>query len=629
MISAHQGRIRVLHVAADADRRDATAAGLERADERLEVVTAAETATALKVLDEESIDCVLADDDLQGRSATAFLEAVREENDDLPFVLRSVAGTVTAEAAIAAGASDYTRHSPGGDQYPALTNRIGALVDHRWMARELSSRKQELAERTQTLRAVYTASPLPIVVVACDGTVEFWNAAAERVFGWSESEVIGRPLPIVPDEKEDEFRRIRSRVLSGESITGIKIERETKSGERLELNLSTAPIYDSDGEVSNIMAVLSEVSDREHTLEQLHEATRSLLRAETRQEVAELTVEAISQTLGYENNCVRLLNDDGELRVAAYSSKVFGASSRVYEPGEGTVGRAFATGETLLYDDVSELDDGFDRGELRSGMYVPIGDHGTISISNTTAGVFDESDVHLAEIFAANAETAMDLVEQTYRLERQNERLETFASIVSHDLRNPLNVVAGSLQLAEETGEPEHFERATDALDRMEELIDDLLSLARTHENVSECEPVRLENVVTRSWHHVDTSDATLKSSTDRAVTADESRLQQLLENLFRNALEHGSTDSGPVTVTVGDLDDGFYVEDDGPGIPPDERECVFESGFSTAESGTGLGLAIVERIVDGHGWTISVTDGDDGGARFEIRTGEGESGPR
>ena len=74
------------------------------------------------------------------------------------------------------------------------------------------------------------------------------------------------------------------------------------------------------------------------------------------------------------------------------------------------------------------------------------------------------------------------------------------------------------------------------------------------------------------------------------------------------------------MTVTVGDLEDGFYVEDDGTGIPADEREKVFEDGYSTSQHGTGFGLTIIGRIAEGHGWDVSVTDGTDGGARFEVR---------
>jgi signal transduction histidine kinase len=103
---------------------------------------------------------------------------------------------------------------------------------------------------------------------------------------------------------------------------------------------------------------------------------------------------------------------------------------------------------------------------------------------------------------------------------------------------------------------------------------------------------------------------------TESSIRADVSRLKQVFENLIRNATEHGGPD---VTVTVGELDDGFYLEDDGPGIPDEERSRILETGYSTAEAGTGFGLSIVDQIVDAHGWQLRITESEAGGARFEI----------
>ncbi|MXR51357.1 hypothetical protein GRX03_07025 [Halovenus sp. WSH3] len=204
----------------------------------------------------------------------------------------------------------------------------------------------------------------------------------------------------------------------------------------------------------------------------------------------------------------------------------------------------------------------------------------------------------------------------TSDLERQNERLEEFASIVSHDLRNPLNVAEGRLELAREECDSEHLDAVGRAHERMNTLIDDLLTLAREGDQVGDLEPVNLGFLTKNCWQNVATDHATLMIETDRRIQADQSRLGQLLENLMRNAVEHGGKD---VTVTVGELDNGFYVEDDGPGIPEDERDDVFEAGYSTSEDGTGFGLSIVKQVAQAHGWDVRVTDGSEGGARFEI----------
>ena len=204
-------------------------------------------------------------------------------------------------------------------------------------------------------------------------------------------------------------------------------------------------------------------------------------------------------------------------------------------------------------------------------------------------------------------------------LERQNERLEQFASVVSHDLRNPLSVASGRVQILREDGEDdEHLVAVDDALARMEGLIDDLLSLARQGQHVDDPSPVAIEAVATRAWQMVQSEGTTLVVESDRDFLADPDRLQQLYENLFRNAIEHGAS----ATIRVGGLDDsaGFFVADDGNGIPEADREGIFEFGYTTDDDGTGFGLAIVAEIVDAHDWEITVTDSEDGGARFEIR---------
>jgi signal transduction histidine kinase len=212
-----------------------------------------------------------------------------------------------------------------------------------------------------------------------------------------------------------------------------------------------------------------------------------------------------------------------------------------------------------------------------------------------------------------------DITERTaneQKLRRQNERLKEFASVVAHDLRNPLNVAQARIELAAEDCESAHLDTAAKNIERSFDLIDDMLTLAREGEQVAEMEPLDLASFVESCWDNVETATATVVAETDGSIHADPSRLRQLLENLMGNAVEHGSDD---VTVRVGALPDGFYVADDGPGIPEGDRETVFEPGYSTTDDGTGFGLAIVRRIAHAHDWSIAVTEGPDGGARFEF----------
>lgn len=203
-------------------------------------------------------------------------------------------------------------------------------------------------------------------------------------------------------------------------------------------------------------------------------------------------------------------------------------------------------------------------------------------------------------------------------LEDQNERLEQFTSVISHDLQNPLSVVNGYLELAMDTGDTEHLEPAVEAAERMETMLNELLTLAREGRAVGDTEPTSIGQVVSEAWSAVDTPEATLQTEgleqIDK-VSADPTRLQEAFENLFRNALDHVGEE---VSITVSATENGVAVADDGPGIPEDEQDQIFEHGY-TGGDGTGLGLAIVETIIEGHGWTIDVGNGDAGGAEFVI----------
>ena len=227
----------------------------------------------------------------------------------------------------------------------------------------------------------------------------------------------------------------------------------------------------------------------------------------------------------------------------------------------------------------------------------------------------DRHDRLAGKVFVARDVTAQKRRQR--ELERQNEQLDRFASVVSHDLRNPLSVASGRARLAAETGDASHAEAATDALNRMEDIIEDILTLAREGQTIDQTERVSLASVAEDAWNHVDTADATLTVTTDRTIDADPARLQRLFENLFRNCIEHGDA---AVAVTVGDTEKGgLYVADDGPGIPPEERDTVLDHGYTTSSDGTGLCLAIVASIAQAHGWEVEVTESERGGARFEM----------
>jgi len=224
---------------------------------------------------------------------------------------------------------------------------------------------------------------------------------------------------------------------------------------------------------------------------------------------------------------------------------------------------------------------------------------------------FTEDEQRFVELLTQWISNEIERERHYQALDAQNERLNEFAAVLAHDLRNPLTSARGYTELAAETAtdpEAEYLEIVDDSLDRMETLISDTLSLAREGADVGERELVQLSAIARAAWDIVEPETATLEIVDDRPIRADSSRLQQLFENLFRNVEEHCGTD---VTVTVEGTDDGFAVEDTGPGLPSNIAASVFGGAYGDGRH--GLGLLIIERVVSGHGWSGSVHSTDDG----------------
>nr|WP_248897169.1 ATP-binding protein [Haloplanus sp. XH21] len=513
-----------------------------------------------------------------------------------------VAGSIEGVVGVVRDISERKRHERELERTNALLSTLFDALPEGVLAEDES---RDVLAANQRLTALFdlAGSPAELVGSDCERLAE----VASKQFGDSDRFV----------DRIDEVIADRDPV-DGETLT-------LADGRTFERTYRPIELPDDAGH----LWVYRDVTDRvthEGRLEALNRATQRLLTAETTDEVAEIGVDVAKDILDLEANSIHLYDDDVGLAPVAATDAVF---ELVGEPptftGDDSIAwRVYQGGESLAVGDVHADPDRYRTDtSVQSELYLPIGEYGVLLAGSTTVDAFDQQQVLLGEILASNIATALEQVDQTARLRdrerelsRQNDRLEQFASVISHDLRNPLNVAEGRLELARETGGDEHLDAVEQAHTRMRTLIENLLTLAREGDAAIDRHPVDLASVIEACWGNVDTADATLTVDVDRTVFADESRLKQLFENLIRNAVEHGGDD---VTVTVGDLDGGFYVADDGPGIPEDERSHVFDAGYSTRESGRGFGLSIVKQIVEAHGWEISVTESADGGARFEI----------
>jgi PAS domain S-box-containing protein len=505
---------------------------------------------------------------------------------------------VTERAAYAAGVEGYVREG----EYDTLAALVEGLVGR-------YRRRVSLEERERRLSLFVERSPLGAVEFDRSFTVAAANPAAEEILGYEESELVGRAwTSLASDGSRDHLERVTEALARGEGGRDSHAEVVRADGSSVVCEWHTAAVRDDDGTVVAAFSQFQDVTDRRRRVEELNRKTERLERTRDRLRAVRNRYRALVHS--FPDGGVFMFDPDLTYTVAGgqglsevgLTTEDFLGQTPFDLFDESTAEETAAhyrralDGEEVTYE--QRLDSGWwrvlvipvrdDRGRVVSGLAV-------------SRNVTDEK-------------------RRIERLNRQKERLEEFASLVSHDLRNPLNVAEGRLELARRDRDDENLAAVARAHDRMRRLIDDLLTLARTEREVESTSPQSLAVVAKAAWQNVDTEAATLETETDRAVLADRGRLQRLFENLVRNAVEHGGE---TVTVAVGVLpdDEGFFLADDGPGVPPEDRERVFETGYSTADDGTGFGLQIVEQAAAAHGWGVELTESEGGGARFEFRS--------
>ncbi|WP_372911583.1 PAS domain S-box protein [Salinigranum sp.] len=591
------GTLRVLHVDDDPAFARMTAEFLQRADDRFEVLTETDPRVALEQLTEDvdAVDCVLSDYQMPAMDGLELLRAVRTRFPDgaLPFVLLTGRGSEEVAAdALNAGATSYVQKG-GPDTYEYVARRIREDVQH-----------VRAAQNSAWFFTLVEALDDPVYVLDNEGRFTYVNEAMSELVGYGRAELVGSDPSIIKDEAAvDTAERNLGRILSADGPDSVRFEVtvESKSGDRIpcEDHMGVLP-YEGE-RFQGSVGVLRDVTDRK-------ERERALQEAKDRYQLL------------VEQNLLGLYIARGGIIV--YHNERFGelfgspAESNVLA-GESLFSLVEAADRDRLAENVARVE--ADQGaSLREPYIGRRRDGGTVNVELLARGIeLDDDPAVIGTVVDVNDET-----ERLWQLRHERDRLDQFTSIVSHDLRNPLNVAQGHLELArtEDGATDESLSTVADALVRMDELLNELLTLARQGEVVSDREAVDLRSVAESTWGNVATADATLSVTAEAHIDADPGRVKGVFENLYRNSVEHAGHD---VTVRVGTLDDGFYVEDDGPGIPPADRDRVFESGYTTAGDGTGFGLAIVAEIVEAHGWRIAAVEGRDGGSRFEIRAGD------
>jgi PAS domain S-box-containing protein len=612
-LTATDGRVRVLYV----DGAATVPESLRAADAIDEVLTCGAVDDALATLAAERVDCVVSEYTLPGRDGLAFLRAVRDRWPRLPFVLFTGDGDeALASEAIGAGATDYLPRERAG----ALGDRVAAAVT------DTAEQGAILGRMTDAFFAVDTAWQFTYVNergrdVLCEAIGESYTTA----------ELLGRSIwDEIPSAVDTEFYDAYHRAMDDQEAVSFE-EYYEPTETWFEVRAYPSPtglsVYFTD--VTARKAREEELAERDRVLREVYQVIADKDRA-FEEKVDEL-LRLGRDLLG--TDCAALSNIEGEDYVFELVHDPSGetTSGDVVPLGATNCERAVVTEETLVLadvaDDAPELTDraGFTEMGISCYLGTPVwvdGEvEGTFCFFDTEPrdSVFTDWEVTLVDLLGNWVSYEQERERRAEQLTRERNRLDDFATLVSHDLRNPLTVALGRLDIVREgyDGDPAHVDTIEASLERMDTLIEDLLVLSRSGTQSVEPEPHVLRAVATAAWEATGTDAATLRvADGDTTIYGDPVSTQQLFENLLRNSVEHGGRD---VTVEVGPLADGFYVADDGPGVPADERDRIFESGYTTSDEGTGFGLRIVREILDAHGWTVTVTETDAGGARFEI----------
>jgi PAS domain S-box-containing protein len=475
-----------------------------------------------------------------------------------------------------------------------LTDEEGTYDGSVGVIRDISERSARERRLEQYRQLVQTVAD-PMYVLKPEGVIEMCNEAMASHLGLDCEDIEGNhALTFMP---EDDVRRGRQTIhdlLESPDRSWATYEMRTfgPDGEVTYNENKVAVITDEDGKFQGSVGVMRDISDRK-------QRKRELERHET-------IIEAVGDPLytADADGVLTFVNEAMESLTGYGRGELVGTHI-----GEVMVAEDVETGAAIIKELLESDSTQYETYEMdlvtADGEQIPCENHLTLL-------PLEDGE------FQGTAGVIRDITERKQR----EEQLREFASVVSHDLRNPLNVVQGRLDLARDTGELTHLEAAVDAADRMEQLINDLLRLARQGQELDAVQPVDIEEIATGAWELVVTENATLTVEDSMTVQSDPERLRELFENLLGNAVVHGrEDDSTPIQIRVGETETGFYVADDGVGIDPADRETVFERGHSTSDEGTGFGLAIVENIVTAHDWEITLRESEDGGARFDIDT--------
>lgn len=599
----------------DPDSRLSAVAGALRDGGLGTVTTVDDIGAAIAACKEQSVDGIVvldaaATEEYDHVDGATQVREIRTLVGDVPVVVYvEREGKEPIIEAYEAGADDVCRVPAGRSEL--LTRKVSYAAGV----------GGEFDDEQTRLRSIFDSYPLDLFVKddmnrMIDLTAEdplFRDFQREWVPNMTDFEFFGQDFGEFLYEEEQSM-------LEAEEPMVEKVEHYlTEAGEDRWVSTTKAPRYDDDGEVIGVVGSVFDVSHvkrQERAMAALNEAAQRLAQAETQTDIAQTAVEVAAEIGALPRVQIALYDDTrGSLDpvpTGAGESPPFETHDRWFHRA-ATGDAVYATPSDVDVPELGEEDVHVERSETVAtpGLFVPLGEHGVVGFV-TDGQPMDEFTVELGQVLASNVEAALDRAERERRLGETNDRLREFALLGSHELRNRIQTAYGQLARIDDE-EAATLEQTIEGFDR---LVTQLVTLARSGSLVQTTSPVDIRSVARRTWAELDHQGSTLEVVDSMRIAANEEALREIFGHLLRNAVEHAGPD---VTITVGALTDGFFVADDGPGIPQAQSERAFQFDYDDAASRSGYGLYIVSTIAQSHGWTVQSTTGTDGGARIEI----------
>jgi PAS domain S-box-containing protein len=547
----------------------------------------------------------------------------------------------------------------------------GQVIGASKIARDISERAAA-AVASRRLAAVVESSDDAIITKDLNSIITTWNAAAERTFGYTAAEAIGRSIRmLIPAELQDEEDMVLAKIRAGEKIDHYETVRQRKDGTRLSISLTVSPLRNDQGEIVGASKIARDITERARLLAVAEEhaantekigavgiAVASTLDRETIvQKVTDIATELTHAEFGAffyntdpQSGDAYMLYTRSDAPREAFARFANPRATEVFAPtfhGEGPVRLDDVTQDPRYGRSAPYF--GMPPGHLpvRSYLAVPVKGVGGavlggLLFGHRRIGMFTAQHERLATGVAAWASVALENARLYTDAQTANRLKDEFLAVLSHELRTPLNAIVGySRLLRGGILSPDKSARGLETLERnalwLTQIVEDVLDVSRIVSGKIrlDVQPVELQlivdNAVATIQPAADAKGVRLQTLVDPRVgpvSGDPGRLQQVIWNLVSNAVKF-TPRQGRVQVRLERVNSHaeIVVSDTGIGIRQDFLPYVFER-FRQAEAGTtrktgglGLGLAIVRHIVEMHGGTVEASSPGEGqGATFRAR---------